>query len=461
MELLVKAKTNFNKVINLKYFDELYAVVLALVALLGWSVNTILGMSILIIVAAVVLLLTNDFTYIIPCVIYSLFCINTGFNNNEIPIPIIISAVVLIIVMVIQVCKNGLSFKKMKMSYGLIGLAVFNIIPIFWANNIKPEYPIFYIFFFSNLIYLLVYVLFINGLKKDAFKMLAHTMTYLGMLIALECMIKVIELSGTVDNILKLTYFLGWGVCNEGAIMICVSMPFTFYILGSSTKVKNILFNQLKVILMLVGVLLTTSRGGIIFASIEVVLLEIAVLVVAKEKKLYRTVTLIYLGLLAFIAICSIVPLTMLVNDIMKYIFDQGLDSNGRTSLWKEAFDAWTLNPRNVILGPGITSVIRATGTANGVQEGMIVFHSTIMETLVVGGIFALIALLLHFIEKYYAIYKTKDSLLFVTMLIGFLVVDIHGMIDNTYHMYYYMVPLVIILAVINNINFENELNTL
>ena len=282
MELLVKAKTKFNNLTELKYFDEIYAVVLALIALLGWSVNTILGMSILIIVAAMVLLLTSDFTYIIPCVIYSLFCINKGFNNNEVPIPIIISAVVLITVMIVQTCKNGFKLKKMKMSYGLIGLAIFNIIPIFWANNIKSEYSIFYIFFFSNLIYLLVYVLFINGLKKNAFKLLAHTMTYLGMLIAVECMIKVIELAGTVDNILELTYFLGWGVCNEGAIMICVAMPFTFYILGSSTKVKNILFNQLKVILMLVGVLLTTSRGGIIFSSIEVVLLEIAVLFVAK-----------------------------------------------------------------------------------------------------------------------------------------------------------------------------------
>ena len=151
----------------------------------------------------------------------------------------------------------------------------------------------------------------------------------------------------------------------------------------------------------------------------------------------------------------------MLFNDIMKYIFDKGLESNGRISLWNEAFAVWTLNPRNIILGPGITSVIRTTGTANGVQEGMIVFHSTLMETLAVGGVFGVIALLVHFIEKYYAIYKTKDKLLFTTMLIGFLVVDIHGMIDNTYHMYYYMVPLVIILAVINNINFQNELNTL
>ena len=38
-------------------------------------------------------------------------------------------------------------------------------------------------------------------------------------------------------------------------------------------------------------------------------------------------------------------------------------------------------------------------------------------------------------------------------MLIGFIVVDLYGLIDNTYHMYYYMIILVMILAVIEKAN--------
>ena len=36
-------------------------------------------------------------------------------------------------------------------------------------------------------------------------------------------------------------------------------------------------------------------------------------------------------------------------------------------------------------------------------------------------------------------------------MLVGYLAVDAYGMIDNTYGMYYYMIPLVILMAALDN----------
>ena len=41
-----------------------------------------------------------------------------------------------------------------------------------------------------------------------------------------------------------------------------------------------------------------------------------------------------------------------------------------------------------------------------------------------------------------------KDNVFKFTFLIGYLFVDIYGLIDNTYGMYYYMVPLVMVLAI-------------
>ena len=38
-----------------------------------------------------------------------------------------------------------------------------------------------------------------------------------------------------------------------------------------------------------------------------------------------------------------------------------------------------------------------------------------------------------------------------VYLFMGFLAVDLYGFIDNTYHMYYYMIPLAITLAAIDN----------
>ena len=36
---------------------------------------------------------------------------------------------------------------------------------------------------------------------------------------------------------------------------------------------------------------------------------------------------------------------------------------------------------------------------------------------------------------------------MFIYILIGFVVVDLYGMIDNTYGMYYFMIPVVILMA--------------
>ena len=44
-----------------------------------------------------------------------------------------------------------------------------------------------------------------------------------------------------------------------------------------------------------------------------------------------------------------------------------------------------------------------------------------------------------------------KRSIIGLILLFGHLVVDAYGMIDNTYGMYYYMIPLVVFMASLDN----------
>ena len=77
------------------------------------------------------------------------------------------------------------------------------------------------------------------------------------------------------------------------------------------------------------------------------------------------------------------------------------------------------------------------------------VFHSTFFETIAAGGLVGLFFLILHMIQKYKNLYHC-DKFLFIILGIGFFILDIYGMIDNTYHMYYFMIPLVVIMATID-----------
>ena len=90
------------------------------------------------------------------------------------------------------------------------------------------------------------------------------------------------------------------------------------------------------------------------------------------------------------------------------------------------------------------------------VQEGQVVFHSTFFQTLIVGGIFCLAFLLIHLVQKYKMLFSLEKRLA-IPLFISFIMVDAYGMIDNTYHMFYYMIPLVTMLACFDSAKENND----
>lgn len=89
-EYYKKINLNILKLTEKKYFNEIYAGLIAVITVFGWKFQSTLGMILMILMAAVALILTKDLKYIIPHVIYFIFMINEGFSNNEMPIPILL-----------------------------------------------------------------------------------------------------------------------------------------------------------------------------------------------------------------------------------------------------------------------------------------------------------------------------------------------------------------------------------
>lgn len=448
----------FLRLTNYKYFSECYCAIFMFIALFSWRFDTMIGMSVMLVISAIILLIVDDFTYILPPVIYLLFTINTGFNGNEIPVPMIMFVGVFIIVLLFFLIKtiknNGFKFKKMKSFWGLLGLGIMNVLPIFWCDTISEGYEMFYIFFFADLAYLVLYLLIVNGIKKVDLKLLATAMSYLALLISFECLYKVIELKDTVSSIFDLWYYMGWGLCNEAGIMISLALPFIFYLMAKTDKVVPLILQSLKIAVGLIGVLLTTSRGSYLCAFGETVILAIALIFASKIRKQYLIYigTLIVVGLaLFFILHDKTIPLT---KEIINEVFSHGLDDNGRKELYISAIEHFKTSPLTIILGPGFCCDLRNLTTAAGVQLGPQVFHSTFFQTLVMGGVFGILMLLIHLFQKYKTTIKLGLPFI-LTIGIGFICVDLYGLIDNTYHMYYFMIPLVIILAVMDNASFN------
>lgn len=449
-EIVMKISHKLDYISKMRHFNQIYPFLLAVVSVIGWRYQMYVGMGVLIVIGILATLFLKDVKFAIPSIMYLIFNISSGFSNSKVPIFFIIEIVVFILFLIIYSIINGYKLKKMKSLYGLIGFAVMNFLPIFWCNTIPADGKMLYCLFFMNFVYLIIYMVLVNTIKSDSINLLATTISYLALIMALECAFMVYDLKDTTDNILNLWYYMGWGLCNEAGIMICFSIPFIFYLMAKSDSIAGIFIENIKVLVAVIGIILTTSRGTYLIGFTEIAVLYIALLFVAKRIKVYQN---FFLGL-SLVGICILIIFKNytieFINSVLDNVFSFGFNDTGRSGLWSEAIDIFTDNPLNIILGAGYNATIRELQTAAGIQLGPQVYHSTILQTAVMGGIFGLLILIYHLACKYINLCKC-EKVFFLIIGIGFIFVDIYGLIDNTYYMYYFMIPLMVVLASIDS----------
>ncbi len=440
-------------------FENIIIIIYILYGLIGWQFNYTIGAILTIISTILLMLIYNNFKYSIPAMLVLLFSIGSDFSVDKIPFDIIIPVVLFVIFIIYFTIKN---FKKIKLNHlksciGMIILSISFVIPIFWSTLVTSENSIFYIMYFSWLMYTLLYLLLCINLERDSFRMLVFSLSWLGVLIGFELIISVIKIhfNDPELNLLSYWYYIGWGLCNEAGIMLCFIMPFTVYELYKSNNIKLSILSAFKLLFLLLSIFLTTSRGSYIFGGVEFISLMIVLFVTKNDLKSFKISLIIFPIMLGGLLIINMLGGARFINDIKNEVFYQGIGINGRDLIWKPGIETWLESPRNFIFGGGIISRIEERSVYNQMQNTFLVYHSTILEVLVSGGIIGAIGLFIHFFEKYRMLFKKDKAFLFI-FFIGYLMVDLYGLIDNTYGMYYYMVPLCLCMSIIRiNDNYE------
>ncbi len=452
--MIIKLK----KLNNNYIFENIVAAIFVVFGIIGWQFNYFAGTILITIFSICLLLIFKDFKFVIPAFLVMLFSIGEGFEVETFPfevvIPVAIYVVVIVIFSIVYFKKQYL--KNIKSCVGMIILAVSFIIPIFWVELINSSNTIFYVMYFSWLLYLILYLILCINVRKNSFKMLVFSFSWLAMLISYELISSVIKLKleNPDQSILSFWYYIGWGLCNEAGIMLCFFMPFIIYEIIKSNKLYLFIIAIFKIFILLFAILLTTSRGSLLFGGIEFFLFLIILCYLKYDMKQIKICVMFLLLVLSFFILMAITN-NKLIDDIIQNIFNLKFDDNGRDSIWKSGLKSWTASFRNVVFGSGIVSELRDLVVFDKTQYIYLVYHSTVLEVLVSAGLIGLCGLIIHFYEKYKLLFKKgKDFLLIFGC--GFLVVDLYGLIDNTYGMYYYMIPLCLLMTVFNvNDDFE------
>ena len=434
-------------------FEELFVLFLMVFAVIVWHFNFLYGIGIIAIIGSIAMILFNDFKYMVPTVLLAMFAQGQGIDSYGQPIPLYIAVGLAVVAMVYFTIKNKPDFKKLKSFKGLAALSILSIIPIFWHNIIPQDQPVMYFLYFNYFIYLFVMVLFTLNLNKNSFRMVCIAMSYVAVLISLEVINTVykMHLANPEASVLSFWYYIGWGICNEAGILMCFTMPFIFIQLVKTERVSHLFVALFKLALVCVCIVLTTSRATYGIGALELLCLFIWAAIFAKKRKTIWIIAGVCFVAMA-VVVFGVIGITNIIDKVKTQVFDQGLDNNGRTGLWESGINLWKTNFGTIMFGNGIVGEwsSRPLDYESGERIVYLVYHSTVIECLASVGVVGLICLAFHFYEKYRQACKLEKSVLGL-VLIGYILVDLYGIIDNTYGMYFYMVPLMILMAGLNN----------
>lgn len=445
-----------------KIFEYIYIIVLAILTFFCWDYFFLYILGAVVIIGGVAIVLFDDFKYMIPVGLFFIISNREGYHNNSFPIGIIICfilfAICFLIFLIRKIRKKELCFSNLKSWKGLFLLAISTILPIFWYNIIPTGLEVMYFVYLSYLLYFVVYFIFALLLNNKSFETLRLSIIIMAIVIVFEEMVELYTLKVNYPELdLKTVtfYSLGWGCSNEAGILLLMAMPFCFISFIKKEEWKYYLINMLIILFIGVGVLLTLSRGTYLIGFIELASLCVYGFIKAKNR-LFYTILIAFSAMLFLVTIQASFGIgNYFYNIVMNGVFLDRFGDNNRFELWKNAYTFYSFDFVRMTFGTGFIAELSNSFTRSGVQLCQIVYHSTLFEMMVVGGNLGIAFLIIHFIEKYRGL-KNVDKSLIVIVLIGYFFVDLYGLIDNTYGMYYYMIVLVIIMASIDSLGDKN-----
>ena len=193
-------------------------------------------------------------------------------------------------------------------------------------------------------VYLFVFLLLYQGLKKENAGSLVKYFAYISMLMALIISAEVAHLYLSSDTIFvdgsinKVGVALGWGIWNLIGVSAFVLIPMNFY--GMAKNKYPWLYFSVATLIWIVAVL-SMSRNALIFGTLTYAACVLIFSFVGEKKKIFRIIVAVGIAFAALFAVVFFDKIYSLFKDF----FDRGLSDNGRFNIWRAAFDNFLNSP--------------------------------------------------------------------------------------------------------------------
>ncbi len=452
--------TQFENAMKKFAYTDFYLIWVSLVVFVGWVTKCApIGFCGLILTACIMLVTLDDLLPLVPCIFNAVLMIYTNKIEELLFMwPIFIPLVLAIGIFVVRNMrakfamsrlalsqahaldgsniklsrkdKIAYTFRHYNFSQGMgkmfyVQLAVsivllFGGIGVISAERFMGGFPIAIALGFGVLgVYLLLNLFLKRDHNRDVGLFFGKMMTYIGIVLCLELIITIVRSGMPISDWPNSYWDLGWGIRNNVATYLSLTMPMTFYLV---TRYRHGWIPFLIGVFQGVCIVLTMSRGGMIGGVITGVFSLIFIVIKSKNKKR----TLIPIAILCVAVIIVLVIFRDYVVQVIGAIADRGFGSNGRDALYLEAIELFKKYP---FQGAGMGYL------GNNFDLSVMSFywfHSTFFQIIGSMGIVGLIVYAIYYFQRFKVLFsniKCSFNLFILAMWLGF---EAYGMIDTT-----------------------------
>ena len=374
----------------------------------------VIGISSLVLLIAGILVLQRDVMPVMP-LIFMVMCV---MPTPEMPSYIWIEAIFGVIV-VAAVAFHVIYYKISEFKFGKLFFPLFLFAIAILLGGVGSRLPVTSTgtlmgFLLIALAPMFIYLMALNytDSERTTTSYIAKTMVHFGVIAVLEliifyCLHLDIVRAGEVPH-------LGWAISNSIATYFLITFPMCFY-LYVKKETKDAYVYLILGIIQYFAIFATTSRGGILFGTVEFIITGIVTIFALKGRK--RKEYLIVAAGLLLIGIGIFAAAYQRIVRIITHIFSDGMSDSGRFELYREALACFFEYP---VLGVGLGYMGRMTSVFNTI--GIYMFHNTILQYAACLGLVGLCAYAYYYFAKIEIIFEKWSvySLYILMIMIGF-----------------------------------------
>ncbi|MDD3946360.1 MAG: O-antigen ligase family protein [Clostridia bacterium] len=259
-----------------------------------------------------------------------------------------------------------------------------------------------------------------KGDKNDILKYMIKIMFVSSLIVTAQITVASIQ-TGNTDSFIELVKYklldLGWSSPNPAAAAITLGIPASFYYMLKRKKYAFVFL--IIAALQYLAIIITGSRGALLFAGIALPIMLLYTLIKTENRKQLIIASGVFVLIIAVVA----GVLYKQIYDALSIMLSKGMSDNGRFDIYLFGLKIFSENP---VFGAGWDFGL---GDQH-VGYSPFLFHSTVLQILACSGIVGMLVYIYFYYARYSTFFKTAFSPEKAAIFTAMAIFEAYGIID-------------------------------